>query len=167
MYETLFYYDLLTGKMVPLLAESPRENPDSFEVVLHEKARWSDGKPVTGEDIKFTFDLGKKHKDIPIAPIWTYLSAVRLPEVEAGTVPAGGHSRRILFEFSRQEEPARSSRRLRRVPNAPQHVIEPLLAGERGHERVPGDQVPGSEAGGRLGAVPHPLGREREDRARP
>lgn len=133
MYETLFYYDLLTGKMVPLLAESYKENPDSFEVVLHEKARWSDGRPVTGEDIKYTFELGKKHKDIPIAPIWTYLSAVRLPEVEAGTVPAGGHSRRILFEFSKEKKnPLVVLDAFEEYRMLPKHVIEPLLASVNG-----------------------------------
>jgi peptide/nickel transport system substrate-binding protein len=134
MYETLFMYDALTGKMSPLLAESYVETDDSIEIVLNAKARWSDGKPVTGEDIKYTFDLGKKHKDIPIAPIWTYLEAVRLPEVEAGTVPAGGHARKVVFQFDKQRKnPLVVLDALEEYRMVPRHVIEPLLA------RVNGD----------------------------
>jgi peptide/nickel transport system substrate-binding protein len=134
MYETLFLYDALTGKMVPLLAESYVENDDSIEVVLNPKARWSDGKPVTGHDIKYSFDLGKKHKDIPIAPVWTYLTEVRLPEVEAGTVPPGGHPRRVVFEFNKQKKnPLIILDALEEYRMLPRHVIEPLLA------RVNGD----------------------------
>jgi peptide/nickel transport system substrate-binding protein len=133
MYETLFRYDSLNGKMVPLLAESYIETDDYIEITLHEKARWSDGKPVTGHDIKYTFDLGQKHKDIPIAPIWAYLSAVTLPEVESNSVPPGGHPRKVRFVFDKEHKnPLVLLDGFEEFRMVPRHVIEPLLASVNG-----------------------------------
>ena len=70
IYETLLVYNSLSGKMEPLLAESYRVSENEIEVTLNPAARFSDGKPVTGYDVKYTFDLGQKHKAAPVAPIW-------------------------------------------------------------------------------------------------
>jgi len=78
MYETLLLYNALTGKMEPLLAESFAQLNDDIEVSLNPAARWSDGKPVTGWDVKFSFDLGDKNKSLPVSPVWQYIDAVRL-----------------------------------------------------------------------------------------
>lgn len=78
MYETLLVYNPLNGKMEPLLAESVAEKDDRVEVVINKAARWSDGKPVTGWDVKFSFDLGDKNKSLPMAPVWQYINEVRL-----------------------------------------------------------------------------------------
>ena len=62
-----FIYDSLLWKdekaIVPALAEKwsavPGENAYLF--VLDKRAKWHDGKPVTAEDVVFTFDYLKKH----------------------------------------------------------------------------------------------------------
>jgi peptide/nickel transport system substrate-binding protein len=56
-------YDSLTefqpdGSIGPRLAESWQVTPDglSFTFKLTDKAKWPDGRPVTADDVKFTFD---------------------------------------------------------------------------------------------------------------
>src|SRR6478752_9324094 len=78
MYETVLLYNPQSGQMEPLLAESFKELGDRVEVTLNKAARWSDGKPVTGWDVKFSFDLGDKNKSLPMAPVWQYITEVRL-----------------------------------------------------------------------------------------
>ncbi|MFZ5896548.1 MAG: ABC transporter substrate-binding protein [Myxococcota bacterium] len=129
MYETLFFYDPIAGKMTPLLAESYTQRDGEIEVVLHEKAHWNDGKPVTAWDVKYSFELGKKHKDIPIAPVWTYLDEIRLPEVAEGTPEGQGHPRKIVFVLSKEHKnPLVILDAFEEFRMVPRHVIEPLLA---------------------------------------
>ncbi|HLV66883.1 MAG TPA: ABC transporter substrate-binding protein, partial [Polyangiaceae bacterium] len=134
VYETLLFYNMLTGKLEPLLAESYTVREDAIEIVLHANARWSDGKPLTGYDVKYTYDLGKQYKSIPLAPIWTYLEDVRLPEVDEGTVPPGGHPRKVLFVLNKeQRNPLVVLDGFEEYRIVPRHVIEPML------QRVNGD----------------------------
>ncbi|MFO7179201.1 MAG: ABC transporter substrate-binding protein [Pseudomonadota bacterium] len=134
VYETLLFYNMLTGKLEPLLAESYTVREDAIEIVLHANARWSDGQPLTGYDVKYTYDLGRKYKSIPLAPVWTYLEDVRLPEVDEGTVPPGGHPRKVLFVLNKQQRnPLVVLDGFEEYRIVPRHVIEPML------QRVNGD----------------------------
>lgn len=62
-----FIYDSLLWKdekgIVPALAENwsavPGEN--AFHFILDKRAKWHDGKPVTAEDVVFTFEYLKNH----------------------------------------------------------------------------------------------------------
>ena len=58
LYETLLWSNPLTGDYEPGLAKSwtISENKRVFTFTLDEMARWSDGKPVTAEDVRWTFD---------------------------------------------------------------------------------------------------------------
>ncbi|MDO4224104.1 MAG: extracellular solute-binding protein, partial [Acinetobacter sp.] len=58
-----------TGVMYPLLAESVTFDLDQFNYVifhLNPKARFSDGTPVTAEDVKFTFEMLKEKASMGI-----------------------------------------------------------------------------------------------------
>ncbi|MCL1963864.1 MAG: ABC transporter substrate-binding protein, partial [Firmicutes bacterium] len=58
MFETLYMYNMLDGSLVPLLADGPYEwNDDLTEMTVKIKpaAKWSDGTPVTAEDVAYTF----------------------------------------------------------------------------------------------------------------
>ncbi len=139
VYETLLMYDSITGQMVPLLAESYATHADNVEVTLNRAARWNDGKPVTGWDVAYTFDLGKTYKSLNIAPIWQYLSAVRVFD-DAGKEAApdlnatANYPRRVVFELNREKRnplvvlDALQSQRI-----IPRHVIEPMLAAHGGN----------------------------------
>ena len=127
VYETLFLFNPQTGKLEPLLGESYQVNDDSVEVVLQEKAHWSDGKPVTGYDVKYTFDLGQKYKSVPVASFWSYITEVKLPE--EGSLAPGKFPRRVVFVLDpKQKNPLVVLDQLQLQRIVPKHVIEPLLA---------------------------------------
>lgn len=126
IYETLLSYDPRTGQLVPQLAESYRVDEDSIEVVLQERAHFSDGQPVTGYDVKFTFDLGRKYKSVQVASAWSYLSDVQLPE--HGQLPPGKAPRRVVFRLAEPRNPLVILDYLQNQRILPRHVIEPLLA---------------------------------------
>ena len=131
LYEPLLVYDPSAGKMHPLLAESYAVTDEAIEIVLNPAARWSDGRPVTGWDVKYTFELGKTYKGLRVAPRWTHLREIVLVD----DVPRGGASYPRRVSFVLQEErrnPLVILDALAETPILPRHVIEPLLAAAHG-----------------------------------
>ena len=57
------------GNPTAVLAKSWKESPDhlTYTFTLRDDARWTDGKPVTSEDVLFTYNLGllPQYKDVP------------------------------------------------------------------------------------------------------
>lgn len=129
IYETLLMYEPLKGELVPLLAESHTVKDDSVEVVVNAEAKWNDGKPVTAWDVKYTFELGKRFKSLPVGPLWSYLSEIKLPEEVDGKVTGGAaYPRQLVFVLDPQKKnalPILDSFVEARI--VPKHVIEPLL----------------------------------------
>jgi peptide/nickel transport system substrate-binding protein len=120
LYETLLVFNPLDGSMQPLLAESYEIKDDRVDVVLQSKARWSDGKPFTAADVKYTFDIAREHKSFPHNVVWTYLREISVSETEP---------RRMSFVF----DPARKNPLivldfLQQTRIVPEHVIRPMLA---------------------------------------
>ncbi|WP_026485749.1 ABC transporter substrate-binding protein [Caldanaerobius polysaccharolyticus] len=76
-YETLFMYNQLDGKMYPLLGTKYSWSSDNTTctVTLNKDAHWNDGKPVTAEDVVYTFELGKKYP-VNWSSYWEYLDSV-------------------------------------------------------------------------------------------
>jgi peptide/nickel transport system substrate-binding protein len=75
-YETLFLYDPLTDEFIPWLAESGSWTSDTvYEVTLREGISWTDGEPLTAEDVVFTFELGKL-PTVPYSTLWNWLESV-------------------------------------------------------------------------------------------
>ena len=72
IYESLTEVDLETYDSIPLLAERWEVSDDkrTFTFHLNPAARWSDGKPVTAEDVKFSFDV-LKHKQLRTRAKWS------------------------------------------------------------------------------------------------
>ena len=63
MFETLYMYNMLDGGLYPLLADGePVWSDDLTEVTVAIKgaAKWSDGTPVTAEDVQATWDAAVK-----------------------------------------------------------------------------------------------------------
>ncbi|PSL01152.1 peptide/nickel transport system substrate-binding protein [Haloactinopolyspora alba] len=58
MYDFLTNYDPQTGETIPALAESWESSDDGLTWTYHirEEATWSDGEPVTAEDVAWTFN---------------------------------------------------------------------------------------------------------------
>lgn len=65
IYETPYMYNMLDGKFYPLLADGDYEwNDEMTELTFRIKpaARWSDGTPVTAEDVAYTFATHVKYE---------------------------------------------------------------------------------------------------------
>ncbi|MDI9259723.1 ABC transporter substrate-binding protein [Alicyclobacillus sendaiensis] len=79
IYETLFYFDNLTGKTWELLGTSYRftNGGKSLIVQLRTDAKWTDGTPFTANDVVFTFNELKKYPDADTNNIWSELAGVR------------------------------------------------------------------------------------------
>lgn len=77
VYEALFAFNILDGSLKPQLAES-LEQPDAttINVKLRKDAKWQDGKPVTADDVVYTYQLGKKHEELSYSAAWVYLDDV-------------------------------------------------------------------------------------------
>ena len=66
MWEPLFYYLIFAGKELPWLAESGEYNADftQLTIKLRSDAAWSDGKPITLDDVIWTFDGQMKNEKL-------------------------------------------------------------------------------------------------------
>ncbi|NJN94277.1 MAG: ABC transporter substrate-binding protein [Anaerolineales bacterium] len=65
MFETLYLYNMLDGKVYPLLADGDYEwNADRTELTfkVKEAAKWSDGTPVTAGDVAYTWATHVKYE---------------------------------------------------------------------------------------------------------
>ncbi len=64
MFETPYAYNMLDGQQVPLLSDGPYTwNDDRTEITfkLKDAAMWSDGTPVTAEDVAYTWATHAKY----------------------------------------------------------------------------------------------------------
>ncbi|HEX2997460.1 MAG TPA: ABC transporter substrate-binding protein, partial [Anaerolineales bacterium] len=84
VYETLYIYDPLADKFTPWLAAEDMKWADekTMEVKLREGLTWSDGKPLTADDVKFTFDLadpnGQYKASLNFLRLWNFLDSVEV-----------------------------------------------------------------------------------------
>jgi peptide/nickel transport system substrate-binding protein len=64
VYETLYLYNMLDGGSYPLLADGPAVWSDDLTeitVMINPAAHWSDGTPVTADDVAYTWDTNLKY----------------------------------------------------------------------------------------------------------
>lgn len=80
IYEPLMIYNTLTGKFVPWLATKYSWSADklSVEFEIRQGVKWSDGRPLTAEDVLFTFELTKTDPALDTGAIWKRLESVEL-----------------------------------------------------------------------------------------
>jgi peptide/nickel transport system substrate-binding protein len=138
IYETLFDYDTQSGELKPALAKSYSVSQDAVTVELDPAAHWNDGKPVTGCDVSYSFELGRQYRSVPVAPVWQYITRVELPDAPAGTCdqpPAGGRHalgklRFVLDQTRRNPLVLLDSLAGTRI--VPRHKIEPALRSVQG-----------------------------------
>lgn len=86
MYETLFAYNMVSGKMEPQLALSLAA-PDSktFVVKMRSNIRWQDGQPLTSKDVVYTFELAKR-QNLTYSSFWDYVSSVTANDAKTVTI---------------------------------------------------------------------------------
>jgi peptide/nickel transport system substrate-binding protein len=134
LYEMPLLYDPQAGKMAPLLADGFKQHDGSLELTVNPAARWSDGRAVTGYDVKFSFDVGRTYKSLQMSSVWQYLSEIRLLDEAGNPMPdtpneAPGYARRVEFVLNKDKlNPLTVMEVLQNTRIVPRHVIEPLLA---------------------------------------
>ncbi|MGH3587351.1 MAG: ABC transporter substrate-binding protein [Pseudonocardia sp.] len=86
LYEPLVIINEMSGEETPWLATG-YEQPDAKTVVftIRDGVTWSDGEPLTAEDVKYSFDLIKKYPEMDLKGAWSHLKSV---EAEGSTVTA-------------------------------------------------------------------------------
>lgn len=80
VYDGLFYFDPVTGKLDPDLAAAQgtwSSDHLKYTVKLNPNATWQDGKPVTAADVTYTYDTLKKYPQADQYGLWQHLSGVQ------------------------------------------------------------------------------------------
>jgi microcin C transport system substrate-binding protein len=82
LYPSLLGTDPITGDVAPGLADWWEISPDKLSYTFHidTRARWSDGSPITAEDVKATFDAVTAPKSLT-GPFKVMFSALESPEI--------------------------------------------------------------------------------------
>jgi peptide/nickel transport system substrate-binding protein len=79
VYEPLVYVNpLQQGKTTPMLASSYKwgAGNKSLTFTIRSGVKWSDGTPMTANDVAYTFNLTKKYPALDLTGAWSVLSSV-------------------------------------------------------------------------------------------
>ncbi|KAA3658700.1 MAG: ABC transporter substrate-binding protein [Chloroflexi bacterium] len=91
MFETPYLYNMLDGQQYPLLADGPYSwNDDLTEITfkLNPAAMWSDGTPVTAEDVAYTWATHVKYETPTGAGNKDYIADVEAVDAQTVVVKA-------------------------------------------------------------------------------
>ncbi len=76
MYETLYMWNQVDGKMYPLLADGDYvQDGKKFTIKIKKAAKWSDGTALTAKDCVWTYEAHKR-LETGSAAIWDYIEKV-------------------------------------------------------------------------------------------
>jgi peptide/nickel transport system substrate-binding protein len=118
VYDPLFYFNPVTGKHVGNLAESGKWiTPKIFEIKLRTIAKWSDGQPLTVDDVTFSFTYLKGKSGLKFSVLWNALKEVK--KINDTTV-------QIVFEDATYQQ---LKTNLYNVPIIPKHIWETKAEG--------------------------------------
>ena len=79
IYEPLVYVNpLQQGKTTPMLASSYQwsNGNKTLTFTIRSGVKWSDGTPLTANDVAYTFNLTKKNSALDLTGAWSVLSSV-------------------------------------------------------------------------------------------
>lgn len=115
IYEPLFIYNRLTQKYTPWLGTEYTWNEDgtAVDVTIRQGVRWSDGVPLTANDVAFTFNYIKQHKGADTGALWSFLSSVDIVDEHT-----------VRFTFQRVYTPGFHA--ISQSPIVPQHIWQDI-----------------------------------------
>lgn len=118
--DSLVDYDPWSGKAVPKLAKSFETSKDGKVItfVMRKGLKWSDGHPLTADDVVFTFGKLVKEGYGEVSNRDTIATADDYPDVKKVAED------RVSFTFKRPFTPFLAN--LNAVMVAPKHVLEPI-----------------------------------------
>lgn len=127
MFAGLVTVDPYTGKVIPSMAESFKIEPDGRTYItrLRKGLTWSDGKPITADDVAFTWNTIIKggYGNSSMRDVSTIDG--KFPEVT------------VVDQLTNKyvtPKPFAPFNRLLGVAIAPKHIIEPLIKGKDGRK---------------------------------
>ncbi|MDA8194854.1 MAG: ABC transporter substrate-binding protein [Thermaerobacter sp.] len=96
IYQPLFYFNLVGTQTYPLLGQSYAWSNQNrtLTVTLRSGAKWSNGTPVTPQDVVFSFDLLQKFPSLDGNGIWKHVTSIT----------ASG-SNQVVFQFKTADVP--------------------------------------------------------------
>jgi peptide/nickel transport system substrate-binding protein len=82
IYETLLYFNRLDGSIHPWLASDYRWASDGTSVTftIRPGVTWSDGQPLTSDDVVFTLNLAKQYPALDLNSLWKNIRGVSNPD---------------------------------------------------------------------------------------
>ena len=77
MYPSLYINSPYSDEWIPYLAKNfTWLDKITLKVTLKDEAKWWNGQPITAEDVKYSFELGKNYSIPMYTPLWVYLEKV-------------------------------------------------------------------------------------------
>ncbi len=113
VYDPLYYPDA-NNEPIPWLVRETKVSPDglTWTLTLHPNITWHDGRPLTADDVRFTFDYVRRVTHSRWTPTTRNLASVEAPNPQTVvfklTVPDAGFALRTLAD----------------VPILPRHIWE-------------------------------------------
>lgn len=79
LYEPLYFTNLYNGEQTPWLAQSVDHDATLTQWTFHLRTdvKWSDGQPLTSEDVVYTFELMKQYAGLDQTSVWSILKDVK------------------------------------------------------------------------------------------
>jgi peptide/nickel transport system substrate-binding protein len=91
VFETLYMYNMLTGEQIPLLADGPytwNDDMTEFTLTIKEAAMWSDGTPVTADDVAYTWASNVKYETTAGVGYRDYIETIEAVDPQTVVVKA-------------------------------------------------------------------------------
>jgi len=91
MFESLYMYNMLDGKQYPLLADGDytwNEDMTELTVKIKPAAKWSDGTPVTADDVAYTYASHLKYETNNGAAYKDYIETIEAPDPQTVVIKA-------------------------------------------------------------------------------
>lgn len=88
IYEPLIYVNKIDGSMTNLLATGYKWSDDQKQLsfTIRQNVKWSDGQPLTAEDVAFTFNMLKQYPAADNNALWNYFSSVDTSGADTVTI---------------------------------------------------------------------------------
>jgi peptide/nickel transport system substrate-binding protein len=82
LYENLYFTNLYNGQTTPWLASSYAYNSDLTQLTftMRPGVKWSDGQPLTSQDVAFTFNLMKQYPALDQTGVMPLIKSVTAPD---------------------------------------------------------------------------------------
>jgi peptide/nickel transport system substrate-binding protein len=91
MFETPYIFDMLDGKSYPLLADGPwawSADGTTLTFKIKKAAHWSDGTPLTADDVAYTWATHVKYKDATSGGYVPYIDTITAVDPQTVSVKA-------------------------------------------------------------------------------